>query len=285
MALKTATKIIQLKEQDQGFRGTNLSQELGSIDPFIILSDFWMPNAFFPPHPHAGFSVMTYLFLDSEGAFINRDSFGDYSRIEPGAIHLTQAGKGIQHEEIPEVEGQMCHGLQMWLNHSSKDRFVEPKAMHVNAADVPEVIENENRIRVLLGEYNARKAPIQPLPDVTLLDVQLKQQSKFTHRVREGHISFVFIIAGSAKVEEKKLAKHACAKFSEDGDTIEIRTEDSTATFLFATGRPFNEETILGGPFVMSNEEQLRRTKLSYGKGEMGQLAPSPVFKQRKSFN
>lgn len=78
---KNIASLVHLSEQSQGFRNVNLTQELGNIDPFIVLTEFWMPKAFFPPHPHAGFSVMTYMFPDSEGAFINRDSQGDRSRI------------------------------------------------------------------------------------------------------------------------------------------------------------------------------------------------------------
>lgn len=280
MTLKTAQRIVHLQEQNQGFSATNLSEQLGNIDPFIILTDFFMPKAFFPPHPHAGFSVMTYMFLDSEGAFINRDSFGDRSRIEPGAIHLTQAGKGILHEEIPEIEGQMCHGLQMWINHSSKDRFVEPKAMHVSKTEVPEIKDNHNLIRVLLGTHNGVKAPIHPIPETTLIDVHLQPNTIFNHTVEDGHVSFVFMIAGKAKFEHNNLEIHTCVKFSEEGNTIEIKTENNKASFLLATGRPFNEQTLFGGPFVMSNEEQMHKTRLSYGKGEMGHLEPSPVFKK-----
>jgi quercetin 2,3-dioxygenase len=280
MNFKTAKAIVHLQEQNQGFRATNLSQQLGSIDPFIILTDFFMPKAFFPPHPHAGFSVMTYMFLDSEGAFINRDSIGDKSRIEAGAIHLTQAGSGILHEEIPEIEGQICHGLQMWINHSSKDRFVEPKAMHLSKTEVPEIVENENQIRVLLGKYNNTEAKIKPIPETTLLDVHLQPNTIFTHIVQDGHISFIFMISGKAKFESNDLARHSCVKFSDEGNTIEIKTESDKASFLLATGRPFNEEILFGGPFVMSNEEQMHKTKLSYGKGEMGHLDPSPIFKK-----
>jgi hypothetical protein len=280
MNLKTAARIVHLQEQNQGFRATNLSEQLGDIDPFIVLTDFFMPKAFFPPHPHAGFSVMTYMFLDSEGAFINRDSLGDRSRIEAGAIHLTQAGKGIFHEEIPEIEGQMCHGLQMWLNHSSKDRFVEPKAMHVSKTDVPEIVENGNLIRVLLGNYRGIKAPIKPIPEVTLLDVHLQANTKFHFTVENGHISFIFMIAGNAKFENNDLNKHSCIKFSEEGSNIEIITENTKALFLLATGRPFHEESLFGGTFVMSNEEQMHKTRLRFGKGEMGFLEPSPIFKK-----
>jgi quercetin 2,3-dioxygenase len=279
--LKTISKIALLKEQNQGFRAINLSEQLESIDPFIILTNFWMPRAFFPPHPHAGFSVMTYMFPDSEGSFINRDSLGDKSKIEPGAIHLTQAGKGVLHEEIPEVEGRICHGLQMWLNHSSNDRFVEPRAMHVKNKAVPEVNETNCKIRVLLGSYNGTDASIKPLPEVTLLDVYLKPNSTFTHQVNENHISFIMMVSGQALVNGANADKLSAIKFSDDGNTIEIRAKENNTSFLVATGKPFNEQTLFGGPFVMSTPEQLHEAKLSFGKGEMGKLSASSIFKYK----
>jgi redox-sensitive bicupin YhaK (pirin superfamily) len=278
-SVKRISKVVQLPEQHQGFRNVSLTSELGSIDPFIVLTEFWMPKAFFPPHPHAGFSVMTYMFPDSEGAFINRDSLGDHSRIEAGAVHLTQAGKGMLHEEIPEIEGQICHGLQMWLNHSSQDRFVEPKAMHVDARTVPEVQPNEQvLVRVLLGEFQGVRAAITPLPQVDLLDVHLKPHAVFTHRVPTGNISFVMMIKGLASSDGTTLEPATCLKFSDEGDDIEISTAAEAASLLVATGKPLNEPILFGGPFVMSNNEQLRQTKLRYNAGEMGHLEPSPIF-------
>lgn len=277
---KSITAIVDLTEQTQGFRNVGLTNELGSIDPFIILTEFWMPTAFFPPHPHAGFSVMTYMFPDSEGAFINRDSQGDHSRIEAGAIHLIQAGRGVLHEEIPETEGQVCHGLQMWLNHSSSDRLAEPKAMHVDSENVPEVRPDEQvLVRVLLGEYDGVHAAITPLPEVTLLDVHLKPHSTFKYRVPAGNISFVMMREGRALLfGETLLEKTTAVKFSDDGDYIEISTAEEPAFLLLGTGKPFNEPTLFGGPFVMSNNEQMHETKVRYGRGEMGHLEPSPVF-------
>lgn len=279
--LKTISKIVLLQEQNQGFRAINLSEQIGNIDPFIILTNFWMPRAFFPPHPHAGFSVLTYMFPDSEGSFINRDSLGDKSKISPGCIHLTQAGKGILHEEIPQAEGRTCHGLQMWLNHSSNDRFVEPKTLHANSSDVPEIKDSKSLVRVLLGNYKNTMAKIKPIPEVTLLDVYLQPQSSFVHEVEKDHISFLMMISGRAFFEDVRLETLSCLKFSEEGNMVEIKTGEKNASFLMCTGKPFHEQILLGGPFVMSTPEQMHEAKLSFGKGEMGKLSASPIFKYK----
>ncbi len=279
MSTKKIKKIVHLTEGNQGFKATMLDEQLGNIDPYIQLTNFWMPKAFFPPHPHAGFSVMTYMFLDSEGAFINRDSHGDRSRIEAGTLHLTQAGKGMLHEEIPEIEGQMCHGLQMWLNHASKDRFAEPESFHVDNNDMPEVSEHNVLVRILVGEYKEVKASFKPIPEINFYDVHLQPGGVFECNVPKDHISFIMMIEGEAMFEDTKVQKGSCIKFTEEGDTIEIKSANINSNFLMATGKPIYEEILFGGPFVMTTEEQMRQTKLSYGKGEMGQLKASSIFK------
>lgn len=93
---------LQLGAHGRGFTDYTLGPESGlAIGPCLVLSDFQMPQPFFPPHPHAGFSVMTYMFPDSAGAFIYRDSLGDHSRIEPGALHWSQAAAGSSTRRCP----------------------------------------------------------------------------------------------------------------------------------------------------------------------------------------
>ena len=278
-----ASSTLPLQYVGDGFTGANLDHQLGNLDPFLILSEFYMDKAFFPPHPHAGFSVMTYMFTDSPGSFINRDSLGDHSRIAPGAIHWTQAGIGIQHEEIPELEGQMCHGLQMWVNHASKDRYATPKSWNIPADEVPAVaLENNSVVRVLVGNYQEVKAAFTPLPEITLLDVHLTPHSTFTHAVPAGHVSFVLLMQGVAYAAGHKMERLTALKFAESGDTLVVNTQQEPASFLVATGLPFHEKTRFSGPYVMSTEEQIRQTKIRFGKGEMGILKPSPIFEKHK---
>lgn len=175
---------LGLGRHGRGFTDYTLSPDSGlAIDPFLVLSDVQMPQPFFPPHPHAGFSVMTYMFPDSEGAFINRDSLGDHSRIEPGALHWTQAARGFQHEEVPEIPGQGCHGLQMWINLAAQHKHAAPAAAHVSAADVPELRPAPGvRLRVVAGSYGEARASYETLTTFTLLDVYLEPGAARSHR-------------------------------------------------------------------------------------------------------
>jgi redox-sensitive bicupin YhaK (pirin superfamily) len=96
----------------------------GWIDPFLVVSLFEMRSPLFPPHPHAGFSVATYIFPESQIGFWNQDTLGNRNLIPPGAFHLTVAGAGVMHEETVARSGRLALGLQIWIDHAAADREV-----------------------------------------------------------------------------------------------------------------------------------------------------------------
>jgi len=70
------------------------------VGPFIFFDHFG-PVQFMSgkgmdvrPHPHIGLATVTYLF---DGAIMHRDSEGNIQEIQPGAMNLMTAGRGIAH--------------------------------------------------------------------------------------------------------------------------------------------------------------------------------------------
>ena len=276
--------LLRQGNHGRGFTDHNLFDQLGSLDPFMNLDDFRMPQPFFPPHPHAGFSVMTYIFEDSEGAFINRDSLGDHSRIEPGGLHWTQAGRGVQHEEIPEQPGEDCHGLQMWVNHADRDRHVEPRAWNLKAHEVPEVRPNAGaRVRVLVGEALGARAPYEPVTPIALLNVHLEPGVNLYLPAPVDHTALALVIRGAGMFgrDAVELETHAAATFNRDGDTLHVQAGSDGLEVLIGTGEPYNEPFVFGGPFVGSNQQDILTARARIQRGEMGLLEPSAAFGQR----
>lgn len=267
-------------DHGNGFVDHNLFDQLGSLDPFINLDDFRMSQPFFGPHPHAGFSVMTYLFEDSPGAFVNRDSLGDHSRIEPGGLHWTQAGRGVQHEEVPEVAGVEGHGLQMWVDHAAADRLVPPCSYHLDASEVPEARPSPGaRVRVLVGAFGDVEGAFVPVPRITLLDVHLDAGAVVEVPATSDRSALLLVIGGSGDTGPAQapvaLRAHDAAVFAQDGDHIVLRAGPSGMHALVGHGVPFGGPTLFGGPFVMSSPEQLADAAQRYRAGEMGRLDPS----------
>jgi quercetin 2,3-dioxygenase len=259
------------KENAAGFRTVDMFHEDANIEPFLVFTEFHMDRPIFGPHPHAGVSVMTYMMPDSAGSFLNRDSNGDSSIIEPGGIHVTQAGSGIKHDEVPDKVGVDCHGFQIWINHADKDRLIAPKAFHAASNEVPVYKTEGETTRVLQGTYKGITSPIELVTKTTLLDITLQPNTTLTLATSE--MAFMYCMKGVVNINDTTTVSHkALVNFEQEGNAIKITTTNDTAHFLFASGTPHNEPIVYGGPFVMTTNAQMLETQQRSQRGEMGIL-------------
>ena len=94
----------------------------------------------------------TYLF---EGAIHHRDSVGSSKVIEPGAVNLMTAGRGIVHSErSPAAErqsGAKLYGMQTWLALPDGREEIDPAFDHVPGSDLPLVELDGASARILMG--------------------------------------------------------------------------------------------------------------------------------------
>lgn len=134
------------------------ARERTMVGPFIFVDEFG--PARLPagqgmdvrPHPHINLATVTYLF---EGAIEHRDSIGSHQVIEPGAINLMTAGRGIVHSErSPQSlrpEGPRLYGMQTWLALPDGREEIAPAFDHVAADGLPLIQDGNTKARVLMG--------------------------------------------------------------------------------------------------------------------------------------
>ncbi|MDX1908444.1 MAG: pirin family protein [Bacteroidia bacterium] len=271
---KTVERNIQLtfKQAFPGLKGIDIFAHQLPVEPFLVITEYYMSQPVFGPHPHAGISVMTYMLPDSPIGFINRDSNGDHSIIEPGGLHITQAGSGIHHDEFPQKPGLDAHGFQIWINHTSENRMVSPKAIHANSDEVVQVVDEDTVVRVLLGSYHGREPVYQIVTPIQLFHVSLKAKKAIEFEARE--MAFLYAIKGDGGGHEKYIPEKSISLFSQSGDKVKVDAGEQTFDFLYATATPIKEPIVYGGPFVMTTEEQMQLTKRNYAQGKMGTLKP-----------
>lgn len=264
-------------QMSQGFSAYSFRGAGGAaLDPFISVDHFYMSEPTFPPHPHAGFSAVTYLFEDSAGTFTNRDSFGDQSLIKPGAIHWTQAARGIIHEEIPARRGIASHGIQMFVNLKEEHKQAPPKAFHVEPSEVPAVSFEGGRARILAGKFLGAESPLRALlTPILFLDVQLERGAKLSIPVPNGETGFVMAIKGTGRLGTSLLPENGAASFSSEGESLTLEAGESGLQVLVGAGTPIREPVVFGGPFVMTRQQDLVEAQRRYQRGEMGRLEPS----------
>jgi len=137
------------------------------VGPFIFL-DHMGPAEFragqgvdVRPHPHIGLATVTYLF---DGSIMHRDSEGNVREIQPGAMNLMTAGRGIAHSErTPDLqrrEGQKMLGLQSWIALPAGSEEIAPSFQHYAADDLPLVRDRGVSARVIAGKAFGAKSSV-----------------------------------------------------------------------------------------------------------------------------
>ncbi|MGJ4928307.1 pirin family protein [Bradyrhizobium sp. HKCCYLS2038] len=248
---------------------------LGPVgSPVLVLDDFRVSGRPFPPHPHAGFSAVTYVFADSAGGLRSRDSLGNDVTIGAGGIVWTQAGKGLLHHEIP-ADAQELHGLQLFVNLSAANKLRTPRMLHLAGDEVPEWSSGDgDRVRVVVGSFNDVASPLVPAEPFTLLDVTLRRGIGYA--LTPGHVAIVYVVHGALAI-----ASDATHHDLTEGQAIALHGEgravlaaDGAAQLVILSGPELQEPVVIDGPFIMSNEQQIAAAYARYRAGGMGRLAP-----------
>ena len=270
-------RALGFRSHAPGFRSVSMRSEPSfDLDPFLNVDFFVMSEPTFPPHPHAGFSAVTYLLPESRGSFRNRDSLGDTSTIGPGAIHWTQAGAGMMHEEIPSTPGVEGTGFQIFVNLPAAQKGIAPRAFHADATHVPVVSLDGSLVRVLAGAFGGTEGALGPglalVPD--LLDLTIDAGKTLEVPIVRDRRAWMFVISGEAKVGPRTLAANEAVLFADGPGVVRIEAQSRTRAMLFA-GDPLRQPVVWHGPFSMTDEREAREAVERYRGGEMGQLAPS----------
>jgi redox-sensitive bicupin YhaK (pirin superfamily) len=104
------------------------------------------------PHPHINLSTVSYLF---EGAIEHRDSIGSHVVIEPGAVNLMTAGRGIVHSErspqSTRADGPAFYGMQTWLALPDGKEEIDPAFEQVMPDRLPLLETPGVRARIIMG--------------------------------------------------------------------------------------------------------------------------------------
>jgi redox-sensitive bicupin YhaK (pirin superfamily) len=244
------------------------------IAPFIVVSFYEMNGPTFPPHPHAGFSVATYIVPESEIGFVNQDSLGHRNRIPPGALHWTTAGAGVLHEEQPERPGAPAHGFQIWIDLPDAERECAPDAKHLPAADVPVSHADGNTIRAVLGASNGLMSPLATPMPVRLVDVALAPGASFTQALGSDENAFAFVLGGELITPSGQARAGEVAVTVAEGDGLILHAGAQGARFLLFAGVPHAKHRVQHGPFIARDEQQMAGFVARFNRGGFGQLTP-----------
>jgi len=278
MTLKSlsAVRDVPTSRLDARLSSREVHQALSEqeLDPFLVVSLFEMSGPVFPPHPHAGFSVATYILPESPVGFINQDSLGTRNVIQPGGLHATVAGAGVLHEEQPVASGQPVLGYQIWIDHENAHRQVPPRPETLEADHVPMSRDAGVTKRVLIGDSGALRSPITLPTAVRLIDVELAPGAIWTEPVSAAERGFLVAVSGAFTVGGQAVHAGQVATLAASGTELRVEAGSAGARVTLFAGTPLNQPRVFGGPVVGATKAEVQLMLQAANAGRFGRLRP-----------
>ncbi|MFN3305488.1 MAG: pirin family protein [Roseateles sp.] len=251
-----------------GFQAEGWREPLVLLDPFLMVDHFRMREAVFAPHPHAGFSALTYLFDDSDTGMVSRDSLGGEHLIPPGGLHWTLAGRGVMHDEFPAEPGREAHGLQIFLNLPADQKLCAPAVMRVAPAQMPHREGPGWRAQQVFGPGMGLALPWP----AALVLVDMAPGADFELALADGEQGLAIVVDGSGQADA--LALSAAQALALPAGSRSRFHAAQALRLACLSGRPLFEPVVRHGPFAMSDEGQVVAALQRFHSGGMGRLQP-----------
>lgn len=272
--LKASTTKVGTLPILRAFAGNNLDY----VSPYVLFDEFGPVNlnAGADPlrvdaHPHAGVTPTTY-FLAGSGH--HKDSLNYDFQVEKGEFMMFNSGRGAIHMEETGnkmyEEGGDYHGFQIWLNMPAKDKYTLPSTHVFGQKQMQRIQTDAYEIDVVLGDWNGAQSAIQTLVPAFYYHVKIQPNARLDIPTDPTHNAFIYVIGGSAEVEgRRELKTHHIALYERGASDINLYSPEG-CEMLVLGGRPLNEPVYSYGPFVMNNEEQIKKCIKDYQDGRMG---------------
>jgi redox-sensitive bicupin YhaK (pirin superfamily) len=241
------------------------ARERTMVGPFIFVDEFG--PARLPagqgmdvrPHPHINLATVTYLF---DGAIEHRDSIGSHQVIEPGAINLMTAGRGIVHSERSphaiRAEGPSLYGMQTWLALPDGREEIDPAFDHVGADGLPLIEDGNAKARVLMGTLWGATAATPQHSATIYADIELGGGGSLPVEAGADERA-VMLVGGEAEIDGEVLQLFTLYVLK-PGHQARL-TSSAGARMMLMGGAAFTTQRYVFWNFVSSSRDRINRAK------------------------
>ena len=217
------------------------------------------------PHPHIGLATVTYLF---DGSIMHRDSEGNVREIQPGAMNLMTAGRGIAHSErtpaAQRASGQGLFGIQSWIALPAAQEETAPHFQHFDAAALPMVADHGLEARIIAGRAFGRAAPVVGLSPWFYVEVKI-DAGRSAPLDNDYEERAVYVVDGEIEIAGDAFEGPRLLIFR-PGDAITI-TAKSNCRLMFLGGAALEGPRHIWWNFVSSRKERIESAKEDWKQG------------------
>jgi redox-sensitive bicupin YhaK (pirin superfamily) len=252
------------------------------VGPFIFFDHFG-PVQFISgkgmdvrPHPHIGLATVTYLF---DGSIMHRDSEGNIQEIQPGAMNLMTAGRGIAHSErTPEVQrkrARRCWACRAGSRCPPAPRKSRRRSSITAATDLPTVNDRGFSARVIAGSSFGASSPVQMVSPWFYTEVTAQQGISVPldpdHEERA-----IYLIDGEIEITGNRYEGPRLLIFR-PGDRITVKTT-KPVRMMFLGGDALEGPRHIWWNFVSSSKERIEQAKQDWKSGRFAHVPNETEF-------
>jgi redox-sensitive bicupin YhaK (pirin superfamily) len=153
----------------------------------------------FGTHPHDNMEIIT---IPISGALEHKDSMGNIGVIHAGEIQVMSAGSGVTHSEYNHSQTEAANTLQIWL--FPKERNIKPRYDQKRFTDVLKL----NELTTLVSPDKSNTDALWINQDATFSMGDFEPGKQVNYEIKQPkNGAYVFVIEGSAKIEDATLNK------------------------------------------------------------------------------
>ena len=239
-------------------------------------------------HPHRGQDLLTYLV---EGVGRHADSMGNRGTFEAPGIQWLSAGSGIEHAEGGGTpKGKSMHGFQIWVNVPSERKMDDPKYGIDGSDKIPKWVSAQGgvKVNVIAGPFRTAEnadhhddtcseilvGPFRTIASVSIIDITMDPNERYTFSLPDEEfdncMAYVYGPTGGGTLNGKEIEHGSIIRFdatSKNQRSISISSGLQGVRVLVFSGKRLNQQIAWHGPFVMTTNQEIRRTINEYRSG------------------
>jgi len=284
--LKSVKYLLPAEDIDMGgiiVKQALPTQKIEQLDPFLLLhhgtftstEDAPARHQGIGPHPHRGFSPVTFVI---RGEVHHRDSRGNNQIAKEGEIQWMFAGAGIVHSERPSDDLARISGtqeiVQLWINAPAAAKMKQPKYQYKSESVIPVFTSEDGQFinKLVAGHYNDIKSNMQTESELLIIWSRSFLAGHQSYDIPSGHNAMLYIVKGNIHIKGYgKVSPENLIIFDKADGCIVLSAEENTE-FLLLSGKPIDEVVVKQGPFVMNTTTEIMVAMRDYQMGKMGIL-------------
>jgi redox-sensitive bicupin YhaK (pirin superfamily) len=271
------------KSEELDMAGTLVKQPLPTqrierLSPFLLLHHLGPTEAIpgmtpldIAPHPHRGFEPVTFLY---SGSIRHKDSLGNEGILKAGDVQWMTAGRGVIHSERASNEllyqGGTLEAIQLWVNLPKAFKMVPPKYQHLKSDQIPVVKKEGVSIKVVAGQFEDQKGPIQTHTPIMALQLNMKKDAFLTITTPQDFHTMAYVLSGNVRnIGDQPIESEFLAIFEDINEPVALQAL-SESRILLLSALPINEPVAQWGPYVMNTQTEVLQAMRDYQIGKMG---------------